>query len=80
MIQDWETGIHTALKPLLVRAGKSWSKSEALTAFNSVELDLQAQHPEMLYSDLLAELHETLAARLEVESDPTEDIHFGTSE
>jgi FMN phosphatase YigB (HAD superfamily) len=62
--QDWETGIYTALKPLLERAGKQWSRGEALTAYMAVESDLQAQYPDLLYADLLARVHDELAHRL----------------
>ncbi|TFK38105.1 haloacid dehalogenase [Crucibulum laeve] len=63
---DWETGIYNGLIPLLSRysASKTWSRKEALTAFNSVETDLQAQNPDMLYSDLLSKVHEVLEQRL----------------
>jgi HAD superfamily hydrolase (TIGR01493 family) len=49
------------LKPSLP---PSWSKQEALTAFGSVEGDLQAQHPDMLYSQILTEAHRELTKRL----------------
>lgn len=63
---DWETGLHNALKPLLSRfpSASRWSRGEALRAFQSVEIDLQAQHPSMLYSGILAKAHEVLEARL----------------
>jgi FMN phosphatase YigB (HAD superfamily) len=61
--QDWETGIYTALQPLLERAGKQWSRAEALTAYMAVESDLQAQYPDLLYADLLARVHDALAHR-----------------
>ncbi|KAF8155770.1 hypothetical protein B0H34DRAFT_714737 [Crassisporium funariophilum] len=66
-LADWETGLYTALQPLLSHYPKSkaWSRKEALTAFGSVELDLQAQYPDMLYSDLLAKAHEVLEQRLQ---------------
>ena len=51
--QDWETGIYTALLPILEQSKTGWTKKEALTAFGSVETDLQVRHPDMLYSDLL---------------------------
>jgi FMN phosphatase YigB (HAD superfamily) len=65
-LADWETGIYTALQPLLSRFPDSakWSRKEAILAFTSVELDVQAQNPTMLYSDLLAKVHEVLEARL----------------
>ncbi|GLB42061.1 putative HAD-like protein [Lyophyllum shimeji] len=63
---DWETGIHNALKPLLTRfrSASNWSRREVLDGFLSIELDIQAQQPKMLYSDLLAKAHEALEARL----------------
>lgn len=39
-----------------------------LTAFGSVELDLQTQFPDMLYSDLLEKVHEVLEERFEAHS------------
>ncbi|KZT03734.1 HAD-like protein [Laetiporus sulphureus 93-53] len=60
---DWETGIMTALQPIV--AGTSLeSKSEALRAFENVETDLQARYPSMRYSELLAHTHAELDARL----------------
>ena len=40
------------------------SKAETLLAFNSVETDLQAKYPTMLYADILAHAHAELASRL----------------
>jgi FMN phosphatase YigB (HAD superfamily) len=64
--QDWETGIYTALLPLLSSSKKSnsWSRLDALNAFGSVELDLQAKNPRMLYSEVLAAAYDELARRL----------------
>ncbi|KAF9010026.1 HAD-like domain-containing protein [Cyathus striatus] len=63
---DWETGLYNGLKPLLSRypASRSWTRKDALTAFGSVETDLQGQYPDMLYSNLLAKAHEVLEQRL----------------
>jgi len=65
-LADWETGLHEALQPLLNRypASKAWTRKDALTAFGSVETDLQAQYPNMIYSDLLAKVHQVLEERL----------------
>ena len=66
MYQDWENGIYDALQPLVSRIGSSvgTSKTELLRAFASVEGDLQAKYPTMLYADLLARVHAELATRL----------------
>ncbi|GJE86742.1 HAD-like protein [Phanerochaete sordida] len=63
---DWETGIFEAMKPMLVRVGSplAESKRDTLLAFESVEVDLQAKYPTMLYSDILAHTHAELKRRL----------------
>lgn len=65
-LADWETGLYDALKPLLSRfpSALHWSRVDALRAFASVEKDIQAQNPSMLYSDILAKAHEAIEARL----------------
>jgi len=65
-LADWETGIYNALQPLLKRypASRTWSRQDALGAFMSVERDIQGQYPDMLYSDILAKVHEVLEERL----------------
>ncbi|KAJ7815034.1 haloacid dehalogenase [Mycena olivaceomarginata] len=62
-LADWETGIYTALQPLLARFPSSakWTRKEALLAFTAVETDLQRKDPSMLYRDLLAKAHGVLA-------------------
>ncbi|KDR80283.1 hypothetical protein GALMADRAFT_223170 [Galerina marginata CBS 339.88] len=76
-LADWESGIFNALQPLLSRypASKSWSRKDALTAFMSVEADLQTQFPEMLYSDLLAKVHEVLEERLKALSNVEDEVN-----
>ncbi|RDB30846.1 hypothetical protein Hypma_005912 [Hypsizygus marmoreus] len=80
---DWETGIYNALQPLLSRfpSAAQWSRQEALLAFRAVESDIQAQYPEMPYSDLLAKVHEVLEARLIVAegADTVEDSAMPSS-
>ncbi|KAF5381351.1 hypothetical protein D9615_008341 [Tricholomella constricta] len=74
-LADWETGLYNALQPLLsrFRSASQWSRSEAIHAFLSVESDIQAQHPSMMYSDLLAKAHEVLEARLKAGEGETEE-------
>ncbi|KAH9001641.1 HAD-like domain-containing protein [Lactarius akahatsu] len=38
---NWESGILTALSPLLANPGQEWSKSDILFAYSTVESDLQ---------------------------------------
>ncbi|KAF9467832.1 HAD-like domain-containing protein [Collybia nuda] len=72
---DWESGVYAALKPLLSRfpASARWSRKEAILAFTSVETNIQAQEPTLLYSDLLAKVHEVLEARLIASSNLSAD-------
>lgn len=42
-------------------------------------MDLEAQNPGMLYNELLATIHKTLATRLGTSSTPDEDATFGLS-
>ncbi|KAK7686015.1 hypothetical protein QCA50_010826 [Cerrena zonata] len=63
---DWETGLYDGLEPMLERiySPLKGNKKEALAAYFSVETDLQAKHPTMLYADLIARAHAELAVRL----------------
>jgi 2-haloacid dehalogenase len=54
---DWESGIYTALAPLMGRAGVGLSRDGVLEAFAGVEARQQALTPGMGYSDLLAVVH-----------------------
>jgi len=65
-LADWETGIYTALRPLLSRfsSASQWTREQALLAFTSVEKDLQTRFPDMLYADLLAKAHQTMEQSL----------------
>ncbi|KAJ3850021.1 hypothetical protein EV368DRAFT_75373 [Lentinula lateritia] len=65
-LADWETGIFLGLKPMLSRysTSSSWSRKQVLEAFSAVESDLQAKYPHLLYSDLLAKVHEVMEERL----------------
>ncbi len=76
---DWESGIHTALLPLLHTAATPLSRDRALEAFATIESAQEAETPDMIYSELLAQVHRRLAAELGLTV--TEDLHrrFGAS-
>jgi 2-haloalkanoic acid dehalogenase type II len=76
---DWESGIHVALTPLLMRCGLMLTRDAMLEAFARLESRQQAETPDMAYSDLLAEVHEQLAAEWGVTRDTAEDAAFGAS-
>jgi 2-haloacid dehalogenase len=76
---DWESGIFDALAPLLARAGGGRSRDAVLEAFARLEVRQQAATPDMLYADLLAQVHRQLAAGWRVAADPAADTAFGRS-
>ncbi|KAF8201134.1 HAD-like domain-containing protein [Mycena galopus ATCC 62051] len=75
---DWETGIFTALQPLLGHfpSSATWTRKEALLAFTEIEKDLQRKDPSMLYCDLLAKAHGTLAEGLRDHDAPASSAKF----
>ncbi|KAK8075612.1 hypothetical protein PG997_010275 [Apiospora hydei] len=81
---DWETGILTALKPLLAAndASTKFSNEHLLTVYHELEAAQQAETPSMQYSQLLATVHPKLAARLGLSSHAPTDAEsqaFGNS-
>jgi len=76
---DWESGIYTALRPLLTRAGQDLSKDAALGVFATHEVAQQAATPDMTYAALLAVVHARLATAWGVTPDAAEDARFGGS-
>jgi 2-haloalkanoic acid dehalogenase type II len=76
---DWESGIHTALTPLLSRVDTGLSRDTVLETFARLESNQQALTPAMPYADLLAEVHGQLATGWAVARDPAEDAQFGAS-
>ncbi|CAE6494111.1 unnamed protein product [Rhizoctonia solani] len=78
---DWESGVVDGLEPLLARSSETskWTRREKLDAFEEVEAGLQRQHPDMIYSDILANTHNGLAAKLGIETTPELDKAFGQS-
>ena len=76
---DWETGIWTALQPLLARLARPPEREAALAAFAGEESACQAATPGLPYSRLLAETHRNLARRWGCEPDHGESVGFGQS-
>jgi 2-haloacid dehalogenase len=83
---DWESGIFSALAPLLARAGgggqgapTGLSRDAVLEAFARLEAHQQENTPDMLYPALLAEVHGRLAGEWGVVRNPDEDAAFGRS-
>jgi 2-haloacid dehalogenase len=76
---DWETGIFTALHPLLARAGVRMRRNAALEAFARLEQRQEAATPAMKYADLLATVHDQLAGEWGATADAAESRMFGGS-
>jgi 2-haloacid dehalogenase len=76
---DWESGIHTALQPLLRQAGGVLSRDAALELYAQHESDQQVQTPDMVYSALLAEVHRRMAKALGVTMAEEAHRRFGAS-
>jgi 2-haloalkanoic acid dehalogenase type II len=76
---DWESGINTALQPLLARSGRGLGRDAALEAFARHEAAQEAETPGMLYSELLAVVHRRLAAEWGTPTTPEQDATFGAS-
>ncbi|KAI0792463.1 HAD-like domain-containing protein [Abortiporus biennis] len=75
---DWQAGIWARLHPMLERINSPLanSKGDAFKAFFSVQDDLWAKYPKMLYPEVLATAFATLEARLKNEPSP---LHSGSA-
>lgn len=76
---DWETGIFEALESLAAKASASLSRDEVLEAFGRVETYLEAEHPSMVYSELLSALYPILGEEWGVAVTEDEAHAFGRS-
>ena len=80
---DWESGILTALHPLLRKAaeqgGERLSRDAALETFARHETGQEEETPAMIYSELLAAVHRRLAREWNVDVDEDEHRRFGSS-
>ncbi|HVB66259.1 MAG TPA: HAD-IA family hydrolase [Acetobacteraceae bacterium] len=76
---DWETGIWTALAPLVARAGGAIGREAALAAFATAESAAEAADPAPLYAAVLETVHAGLARAWGVATDPAADRAFAAS-
>jgi 2-haloalkanoic acid dehalogenase type II len=76
---DWESGLITALGPLLRVAGRTGPRDAVLAEFAAHESAQQAATPAMLYPELLAEVHRRLARDWGVAVDEAAHVAFGRS-
>jgi 2-haloalkanoic acid dehalogenase type II len=76
---DRESGIYTALKPLLGNGQVGLSRKDVLAAFTRYEEAQLAETPRMLYSDVLMEVHRRLAREWCVLASADDHALFGKS-
>ncbi len=76
---DWESGIWSALQPLLGAGGLTLGRDAALEAFAARESAQEAATPGLLYRDLLAAVHGQLAEDWSVDAAPDLHARFGAS-
>ncbi len=76
---DWETGIWTALQPLINAASTPYEREPALEAFGRHEVDQEHMTPSLRYSMLLAVTHARLAREWGVRAFPELHERFGLS-
>ncbi len=76
---DWETGIHTALKPLWSRLDPVPDRDAVLQAHAFHESTQQRQNPGRRYADLLATVYRRLAEQWGLRVSWAECRHYGAS-
>ena len=76
---DWETGIVTALQPLLSQVPTPPPMDELLSRFAELQSRHEQQTPAMLYPDVLAAAHAGLAAELGANLPAEAHARFGAS-
>jgi 2-haloalkanoic acid dehalogenase type II len=76
---DWETGILNALRPLLARGVAERSRDEILASFARHETAQEAETPDMIYSELLGQVHRRLAEEWGIAASEAAHRTFGGS-
>ena len=77
---DWETGIWDALQPLIMLNGRSdITRKSALAAHAVFESRQQAETPDILYSDLLEQVHGRFAEKYDLRTTEELNADFGGS-
>lgn len=79
-IIDWETGVLTALQPLLAANNASFSRKHLLTVYAECESAQQAKTPDLTYAKLLEAVHPQAASKLGLKAPSAEENEsFGAS-
>jgi len=76
---DWESGIFTALQPLLAKAANNAGRDAALETFARYETAQERATPDKLYPELLSAVHARMRAHWGVNGNSELDRQFGRS-
>jgi 2-haloalkanoic acid dehalogenase type II len=77
---DWERGIVAELRPWVDRHGRRDLDDNALLeAFGTIEAACEAETPDKVYPEILAEAHRRLADKWGIRADSGEATEFGQS-
>ncbi len=74
---DWESGIWDGFQLLLWTNNSTIIRKTCLETFAEIESTVQAQHPEMLYPEILRLTHKLFANRFNLKTSPEMDKRFG---
>ena len=74
---DWESGIRTALQPLLELAEQAPAADRLLEDFGAEEAEAEQANPDMPYPQILARVHRRLAARWGIDAPEQMALDFG---
>jgi 2-haloacid dehalogenase len=76
---DWESGIYNGLGPLLDKLPINLSRDEVLELFGEYEKQQQAECPQQLYSEVLADVSRAMAKKWQLKISDEEAAEFGRS-
>lgn len=76
---DWESGIWSALQPLLWANNRPIGRADVLAVFGQLETRQQQETPRLRYPELLVKVHHDLAGTLGLASTDALDSAFGAS-
>lgn len=76
---DWESGILQALEPWVSSQGKNFSEAEILESFANHEAKQEKKFPQMLYTEILYQVHKSLAQHWNIISTDADAKEFSQS-
>ena len=77
---DWESGIWLAFQPLLVENPHlQIGQNQVLAAFAELENEIQSDHPDMSYPEVLKRIHNRFALSRDLVTNKKLDTSFGAS-